>query len=98
MATLPFRTTGALQEQGGAAVAGADAVPCTVWPASGHSNSPQARVYSHSGEAHLDFAAQLQVPNRQLLVDGVTYKIVAATPFDLVPHVALQLRKVEANG
>lgn len=94
---LPFMVTGQLQEQGGAAVPDADAVPLTVWPARANTNSPQARTYTHTGEADLAWAVALQVPNRQLVVDGTTYKILSATPQPLLPHVALELRRVEGG-
>lgn len=97
MTTLPFLTTGELQDQGGGSIFGAEDVPLTVWPARA-SSSPQGRTYTHEGEAHLDFAEDLQVPNRQLVVDGLTYKIVNAQPQQFVPHVALELRRVEGNG
>lgn len=91
MASLPFLTEGALFEQGGSSVDGADAIPCSVWPAQSAHNSPVGRHHTHKGEAHLDFADDLQVPNRRLEVDGDTYSIVAATPMSFVPHVVLEL-------
>lgn len=91
MPVLPFLTTGALLEQGGTAVEGAAAVPCSVWPATSARNSATGRQHSHGGEAALSFKAALRVPNRSLVVDGETYKIVAATAMDFVPHVVLEL-------
>lgn len=98
MTTLPFMQTGALIEQGGAAVAGAGAIPCSVWPAVGVSNSATGRHHDHRGEADRDHAAALQVPNRSLVVDGITYKVVAATPMDLVPHVVLELLRTSGRS
>lgn len=96
MPTLPFLKTGALVAQGGGPVAGAGAIACSVWPATSTQNRPGGRHHTHGGEAELAFAAALRVPNRSLVVDGVTYKIVAATPMDLVPHVVLEL--LETSG
>lgn len=91
MPTLPFLTTGALVEQGGAAVDGADAVPLSVWPARSARNSATGRHHTHIGEAALEHAAALKAPNRSLVVDGDTYKIVAATAMPFVPHVVIEL-------
>lgn len=94
--TLPFLTTGRLEELGGTDVAGAEAVPCSVWPATSSSNDRAGRHHTHGGEAALEFADALRVPNRQLVIDGVTYKIDAATPMTFVPHVVLEL--IETSG
>ena len=91
MPSLPFLTTGALIEQGGAAVAGAEAVPVSVWPATSTRNSASGRHHTHTAEAALAHAAALRAPNRSLVVDGETYKIVAATPNGFMPHVVLEL-------
>lgn len=91
LSSLPFLTTGELREQGGTAVDGAGAIPCSVWPATSARSSATGRQHSHGGEASLEFADALRVPNRALVVDGETYKIVAATPMDFVPHVVLEL-------
>lgn len=92
--SLPFLTTGELREQGAAGwttVDGADEVPCSVWPATSSRNSASGRQHSHGGEAALAYAAALRAPNRMLVVDGDTYKIVSATPADFLPHVVLEL-------
>lgn len=89
MPSLPFLTTGELREQGGAVVAAA--VPCSVWPATGSHDSASGRHHTHTAEAALAHADALRVPNRSLVVDGDSYKIVAATPNDFVPHVVLEL-------
>ncbi len=95
MSSLPFLTTGTLVEQGGAAVAGAEAVPCSVWPATSSRSSDVGHHHTHSGEAALEHADALQVANRSLiLTEGLyagTYKIVGATPNGFVPHVVLDL-------
>lgn len=91
MSTLPFLTTGALLEQGGAAVEDADEVPCSVWPARASHNSATGRHHTHGGEADLAFAEALRVANRSLTVDGETYKIVGATPMPFMRHVVLEL-------
>lgn len=91
MTTLPYTATAALTEQGGAAVAGAEAIPCSIWPATASRNSATGRQHTHGGEAALEHAAALRVPNRTLTADGETYRIVAATPMPYVPHVVLEL-------
>lgn len=92
MPSLPFLALGELLEQGGDAVTGADEVPCSVWPAQSSNNSQVGHHHSHRGEAHLDYADELQVPNRRLVVDGETYVIVSATAMPLLPHVVLELK------
>lgn len=94
--TLPFLTTGRLEELGGADVPGAGEIPVSVWPATSSSTTQSGRYHTHGGEAALEYADELRQPNRQLVVDGVTYKIDAATPMELVPHVVLEL--VEVSG
>lgn len=89
MPSLPFLTTGELRDQGGAVVSAA--VPCSVWPATNARNSASGRHHDHAGEAALEHAAALRVPNRSLAVDGEVYKIVGATANDFVPHVVLEL-------
>lgn len=91
MPVLPFLTTAELIEQGGEVVDGADEVPCSIWPATSARNSATGRQHSHGGEAALEYAAELSVPNRSLVIDGDRYKIVAATPMTFVPHVVLEL-------
>lgn len=91
MPSLPFLSEGALFEQGGAAVAAADEIPCSVWPATNAYNSQAGRHHTHRGEAHLDYAAELKVPNRTLTVDGESYRVIAATAMPLIPHVVLEL-------
>ncbi len=91
MTSLPFLTTGALLEQGGEAVEGAEAVPCSIWPATSSRDSTYGHHHTHAGEAALAFAEALKAPNRSLEVDGETYKIVGATAMPFVPHVVLDL-------
>jgi hypothetical protein len=91
LSSLPFLTTGELLEQGGDAVEGAEAVPVSVWPATAGRNSAVGRHHTHAGEAALEHAAALRVPNRSLEVEGELYKIVGATANDFVPHVVLEL-------
>ncbi len=98
MTTLPYRQTAALRSVGGVAVAGGGAIPCSVWPAESSRNSDAGRQHSHRGEAAPAFGAMLRVPNRELLVDGEVYKIVSATPMDLVPHVVLELQQTSGRS
>lgn len=86
---LPFLETAVLVEQGGAVAV--EEVPVSVWPATASHNSTTGRHHTHGGEADLAFADALRVPNRALVVNGETFKIVAATPMDLVPHVVMEL-------
>lgn len=95
MGVLPFLYTAALQEQGGAAVAGAAAVPCMVWPPRSDRDGRAGVHRGHTGEASLTFKTQLMVPNRRLVIAtgpmAGTYNIVTATAQPMVPHVQLEL-------
>lgn len=86
---LPFLSLGRLLERDGEEVAAG--VPCTVWPAESSRVDGTGRRHSHRGEAHLDFAALMRVPNRVLEVDGERYLIVTATPMTMLPHIVLEL-------
>jgi hypothetical protein len=86
---LPFLTLGRLLEGDGSLVA--DAVPCSVWPAESSRVDGTGRRHSHRGEAHLDFATRLRVPNRLLEVNGERFRIMSATPMTALPHVVLEL-------
>lgn len=92
MTTLPYTTTAGLKEQGGASVAGAGAIKCSIWPATSSRNSTTGRQHTHGGEADFAHAVALRVPNRTLTAaDGEVYKIVAATAMPYVKHVVLEL-------
>lgn len=100
MSSLPFLTTAALTDQGDEAVDGAEAVPCSIWPARSSGVSNTGRHHSHVGEAAIAFGAALQVANRSLTddADGEVYKIVSATPMPLLPHVVLELLRTSGRA
>lgn len=93
---LPFNRLAQLIEQGGAVVHAT--MPVGVWPAGSERNAGAGRHHTHRGEAPIRFAVDLQVPNRSLVLDGEAYKIMAATPMDLVPHVALELNRTSGRS
>jgi hypothetical protein len=95
--TLPFRFEATLVDNAGLAVDGVGPVRCSIWPAIGSAVGEAGRPHSHSGEAALEFAEELRLPNRSLvlgpeagLLEG-RYRILAATPMEIVPHVVLEL-------
>ncbi len=96
MPVLPFLFTASLLDAAGADL-GVD-IHCSVWPARSSRNSDVGRHHTHTGEAALEHVDALREPNRQLElgVDAPVslrgrYRIVGATPMDLVPHVVLEL-------
>ena len=95
-ATLPFLSVGVVTTLGGDVTVGA--LPCSVWPATSSSSGDAGHHHSHTGEAELDFADELQIPNRVLVVDGVSYRIVSATPNYFLPHVVLELNRTSGRS
>lgn len=95
MGVLPFLYRAQLVEQGGAPVAGAEAVPVAVWPRRSDRPGRAGMHGDHTGEAHRDYADQLREPNRSLVIAtgpmAGTYKITAAILQPFVPHVQLEL-------
>lgn len=92
-----FITTGAITDLGGTPVVDWDKVQVSVWPA-GDRTTSTGESYDYTAEAELDAAAELSKPNRRLLVDGDSYMIVSAVAMEIVPHVALRLRRVGSAG
>lgn len=93
-----------MQELGGAAVAGAAAVPCSVWPATSSRDSDRGHHHDHRGEADLAYHAALSEPNRQLVLGAEAgqlagvYRIVGATPMEFLPHVVLELIRTSGES
>lgn len=104
MTPLPFRFEAALLDAGGEPVVGVDPVPCSIWPATSSAIAAAGRHHTHSGEAALDFAQALGVPNRQLELGPEAgavagrYRITAATPMEIVPHVVLELNRTSGRA
>lgn len=95
MASLPFRDKLPLQEKDGTAVAD---VPITVQPAQGQQTSPSGSRYDHDAVAAWEFAAALEVANRQIIWRGKRLRIIESVPMDDLPHVQLRLREVRSGG
>lgn len=95
-----YPLTGALRELGGAAVAGAGAIPLGLWrtaqaPAEG------GEQYVYEAETPYNWLAALDPathPNRELYVSGAAHRIVAAAPNQAAPRVVLTLRRVRGGG
>lgn len=94
---LPFLFDAELQTIGGDSVE--EVVPCSIWPAQSSRASDVGMMHDHVGEAALEHADALRVPNRKLVLGTDAgslqgdYKILSATPMELVPHVVLELRR-----
>lgn len=80
-----------LQEMGGALVD--SAVPVSVYPAADERAASAGVVQDWSGYAPYAWLGELAVPNRQLVVDGKTLRIVAALPHRAIPRVTLRFRE-----
>lgn len=103
MRSLPFLYEARLLAEDRAVVL--EAMPCSVWPATSQQIAASAVQHDHRGEAPLTFAGadlsfELAFSNRRLVVsEGPlrgTYVIVGAVAHSLLPHVALELRKMGA--
>lgn len=95
MGQLPFRDKLPLQENDGTLVA---EIPISVWPADGQTTGRAASNYDHEAQAAWEFAAALEVANRQIVWKGKTLRIIESVPMDDLPHVALRLREVRSGG
>lgn len=97
MPMLPFLSLGVLKAQNGNTLA--SNIPVTIWPSNGSVTS-YGEAFDHQAEASLDFVNELVngPSNRKLVVDGVTYMLMQATPHAFLPHVELVLRRVKAGG
>jgi hypothetical protein len=75
-------------------------VPVSVWPASSQRAGSSGEVFDHEGQAASAYAAFLVDRANLTLVmaDGRRFRVVGATHHRLVPHVALELRRVLAGG
>lgn len=93
---LPFLQEAELVELGGTVVEPAVAV--SVWPARNARSSDRGRHHTHTGEAALEHADALAEPNRALILDGDTYRIVGATPMPLMAHVVLDLVRTSGRS
>jgi hypothetical protein len=92
-----FLDDGIIADLSGTPIAELPTVPVSVWP-SGARVTQAGEAYDYTGEADLDAYAALSVQNRRLLVRGSSYVIVSAIENDIVPHVALRLRRMGAAG
>lgn len=73
-------------------------IPCSIWPATSSSVSRSGVHHTHTAEADYDFRDELTVDNRSLVLEEKRYKIIEATPMDLVEHVVLLLKHTPAAG
>jgi hypothetical protein len=95
--TLPYRGVGALVSQGGVVLVAE--LPCSIWPARSQRPDVAGEVYDHTGECPRQYAGQIvNVANLSIVVGEDRYKIVGATEHTFVPHVALELLRVNAGG
>ena len=94
---LPFPLTGVLRRPDNT-VAVAE-LPCDLW-STGDRTTGRGVNYDHAGIAPSKHYAELRRSNARLVVDGVTYTIVAASrePFDVLGHVDLRLTVARAGG
>jgi|SRR5262245_3640813 len=97
MGMLPYPYLAELYDQGMIAVVDTPSIPVNVWPVTGRSEAT-GQYYDHQGEAHADYAAQLQTANRTIRVGANDYKIVQAVLQHYIPHVQLSLRRVNPSG
>lgn len=95
---LPFLTRGELLRQGGETVAGCESIPISVWPSSPARIERVGGAYDHEAEVPLEFATDFEDANLSLVVEGVTYKVTSAIPQPFLPHVVLNLRKMQPGG
>lgn len=97
MPALPFKDTARLLHGAGNVVL--DPLPCSLWPLASPRETPAGESYDWTGEAPLKHAAALAQPNRSIKTsEGRYLKVIAATPHDFIPHVALLLRETRAGG
>lgn len=95
MPTLPFLTTGDVQELDGTVVT--SEVGITLWPVTGR-GARTGQQFDHEGEADITAWSSLSGRNRSVEVDGVVYRIVSAQKQDFLPHVWLILRRMVSGG
>lgn len=90
---LPFLYSGVVHDAQGDVLA--EGVPCMVWPATATAPGARGRNHTHTGEAHLAFAAAFAGPNVRLTIAtgeaAGTYTVVTAIEQPFVPHVQLEL-------
>lgn len=97
MGVLPFDKVGDVQRQGGALVR--SGVPIAIWPAGEGAVTPVGEAYDFLAQAAVEAANDLvRQPNRQVVVDGITLKVIWAQRHDHLPHVELRLRELRPGG
>ncbi len=88
-----YPVTASLQEQGGAIVRAA--LTCAIWSDSTR-REPTGEYHDRLGEAPVEFAAELAVANRQLVLGSQKLRITSAEVDVTGPRVRLSLRRVNA--
>jgi hypothetical protein len=70
-----------------------------VEPSEGSSETARGERYDASGQLAIDSAEHLVgQANRQVVCEGVTYKVVSAVAYSVLPHVAVQLLELRPGG
>jgi hypothetical protein len=98
--SLLYPHTALLRELGGAAVAGAGAIPVGFWR-TGQSPQEGGEQYTYGAEAAYQWLPYLDTtahPNRELVISGEAYRITEVLPHEAAPRVSLSLRRVRAGG
>lgn len=72
---------------------------CRIWPADGASAAESGERYDATGEFEPESADYLvRQGNRQVICEGVTYKVVSAVEHEFLPHVSVTLMELRPGG
>lgn len=95
MTVLPFTQTADVQAQGGSSVG---SLAVSIWALDEPRDTGTGETYDWTGEADVAGAPLLiNQGNRQLEIDGTTYKLISAREHHFLPHLQLRLREVRGR-
>jgi hypothetical protein len=91
-----YPATATIRKLGGEVVA--TGVPIGIWQTSPGRAGEAAAIYDYDAELPIEWIDELAPPNRELVVDGSSYKIIDATAHEIAPRVTLRLRRIRPGG
>lgn len=95
MGALPFPESAEVQDRAGTVLA---TVGASAWPV-GQDATEVGERYDYKGMCELTAADHLVGKQNRVLVIGTDrYNVVAATPWNVWPHIELELRRVSNDG